>query len=219
MTAFSPTVLIIDHYDSFTYNLVQYFQNLGAQVRIEKCDQVAVAVVQKASPDFLVFSPGPGSVYQAKDIGNSERLIAAFVGKIPILGVCLGHQLIGKMFGAQVVAVTPQHGKRWPIRVLDKSGLFKDSPDTFAVMRYHSMIVTKTEAMPPSLKVTALTDDQAAQIMAIEDSAQKLYGVQFHPESIGTPTGLNILKNFLNSSQPSSRDLRSRDGPLNKCLN
>jgi len=194
-------VLIIDHYDSFTYNLVQCFQEIGRgtgrdlSVQVKKCDEIDVPMAQDLAPDYLVFSPGPGSVYEAKDIGNSEDILKHFIGRIPILGVCLGHQLIGKLYGGKITTVEPCHGKSWPIKIIKNSALFKDLPKTFEVMRYHSQIVADDTK---GLTTTAITSDDSAQIMALEDVERRLYGVQFHPESIGTPYGLKILENFLN---------------------
>lgn len=194
-----PKLLLIDNYDSFTYNLVQYFQQLDCEVVVKRNDEIAAAEAQELKPDYLVFSPGPGTVENPDDIGNGEEILNHFRGQIPILGVCLGHQLIGKAFGGEIITVTPQHGKRWDMKVLDKSGLFKNFPDTFEAMRYHSMVV----ASPPDngdlggLNITCRTNDEDALIMAFERPEERLYGVQFHPESIGTPDGMNILKNFL----------------------
>ena len=193
-------LLLIDNYDSFTYNLVQYFQSLGVEVNVKRNDEIDVDGVATMKPDFLVFSPGPGTVENPEDIGNGEAIMKKFIGKIPILGVCLGHQLIGKLYGGKIIQVEPQHGKRWPIKVLDKSGLFKDFPDTFEGMRYHSLVVTVPleKGDKGGLTVTSVSDDEDQHIMSFELPEKNLYGVQFHPESIGTPDGLQILKNFLN---------------------
>lgn len=200
-TSLGSKLLLIDNYDSFTYNLVQYFQQLGLMVVVKRNDEITVDQAGEIKPDFLVFSPGPGTVENPKDIGNGEVLMQHFRGKIPILGVCLGHQLLGKIFGGKIKKVLPQHGKRWPIKVLDKSGLFKNFDDEFTGMRYHSMIVSVPieKGDLGDLKITAETNDQDRYIMAFEKPDEKLYSVQFHPESIGTPDGINILKNFLES--------------------
>lgn len=189
-------LLLIDNYDSFTYNLVQYFQELGMEVIVKRNDEITAEEAAALKPDFLVFSPGPGTVEVARDIGNGEALLQAFRGQIPILGVCLGHQLLGKIFGGEIIKVAPQHGKRWPMRVLDKSGLFKDFSDTFEGMRYHSMVVSR-DSVPKALNITVETADEDQYVMAFEKPDEKLYSVQFHPESIGTPDGMNLLKNFL----------------------
>ena len=197
-------LLLIDHYDSFTYNLVQYFQELGVEVLVKKCDKVVISDIESLSPDYLVFSPGPGSVYKSEDIGNSEAVIKHFMGKIPILGVCLGHQLIGKIMGAEVITVEPRHGKRDSIKITSKSGLLLHNlPGTFSVMRYHSQVIKSPSDKGglEGLIVTAASNDGLDQIMALEVPGKHCYGVQFHPESIGTPHGMQILENFLQSSQ------------------
>ena len=198
-------LLLIDNYDSFTYNLVQYFQELGSQknswleVIVKRNDEITVKEAQELAPDFLVFSPGPGTAENPKDIGVGEDLFQVFRGKIPVLGVCLGHQMIGKIFGGKIIKVSPQHGKRWSIKVLDKSGLFKNFPDTFEGMRYHSMVVESPSEKGniEGLKITAQTNDAERLIMAFEKPDEHIFGVQFHPESIGTKCGMDILKNFL----------------------
>ncbi len=191
-------LLLIDNYDSFTYNLVQYFQELGVEVTVKRNDEINIEQADAMKPDFLVFSPGPGTVENPKDIGVGKELFNHFRGKIPVLGVCLGHQMIGKIFGGKIEKVTPQHGKRWPIKVLARDGLFQEFPERFEGMRYHSMVVSK-ESFPQSLTVTALTDDDEALIMAFEKLDEQIYGVQFHPESIGTKSGMEMLRNFINS--------------------
>ena len=191
-------LLLIDNYDSFTYNLVQYFQALGLAVTVKRNDEITLAEAVDFLPDFLVFSPGPGTVENPDDIGVGPALFNAFRGKIPILGVCLGHQMMGHIFGGKIITIEPQHGKRWPMKVLDKSGLFKDFNDTFEGMRYHSMVV-EPGSFDEALKVTAVTDDGHQHIMAFEKPDEKLFAVQFHPESIGTKEGLKILENFIKS--------------------
>ena len=189
-------MLLIDNYDSFTYNLVQYFQQLGVAVTVKRNDEITLEAAIKMAPDYLVFSPGPGTVENPDDIGVGPEVLEHFRGKIPILGVCLGHQMIGHIFGGTIDKVRPQHGKRWSIRVLDKSNLFKNFPDTFEGMRYHSMVI-KRENFPAELTIIAETDDQESFVMALAKPDEQLYGVQFHPESIGTPEGLKILENFI----------------------
>ncbi len=195
-------LLLIDNYDSFTYNLVQYFQELGLMVTVKRNDAITVAEAEALSPDFLVFSPGPGTVDNPDDIGIGPALFGKFRGKIPILGVCLGQQMIGKLFGGHIAKVKPEHGKRWSIKVLDKQGLFKNFEDTFEGMRYHSMVVSHEDQAlleKKGLKITAKTNDADELIMAFESLSEKIFGVQFHPESVGTKKGLSILKNFIDS--------------------
>lgn len=189
-------VLLIDNYDSFTYNLVQYFQTLNLEVIVKRNDEISTKEALEINPDYLVFSPGPGTVENPDDIGVGPELFNLFQNKIPILGVCLGQQMIGHILGGKIVKVPPKHGKRWNMKVLDKSGLFSDFPDNFLGMRYHSMIVSKENFPHEELTITVETEDTGC-IMAFENKEKMIYGVQFHPESIGTPEGINILKNFI----------------------
>ena len=189
-------LLLIDNYDSFTYNLVQYFQSLGVEVTVKRNDEVTLDEAKSLKPDFLVFSPGPGTVENPKDIGVGPELFNHFRAQIPILGVCLGHQMMGQIFGGTIIKIEPQHGKRWNMKVLDKSGLFKGFNDTFEGMRYHSMVV-EPGSFDEALNVTAVTDDEHQHIMAFEKPDEKLFVVQFHPESIGTKEGMKILENFI----------------------
>lgn len=189
-------ILLIDNYDSFTYNLSQYFQQLGARVTVRRNDEITAEEAGGLNPDYLVISPGPGTADNPKDVGQCENLIESFRGKIPVLGVCLGHQLIGKMLGGRIEKVRPQHGKRWEMAITQQSELLQGFETTFQAMRYHSMIVAR-ESLPANISVTAETADHDRFVMAFEKPSEKLYGVQFHPESIGTPQGLSILKNFL----------------------
>lgn len=186
-------VLLIDNYDSFTYNLVQYLQELGAEVIVRKNNEINATQAEELHPDFLIFSPGPGTVECEKDVGNSLEVFEILKEKIPILGVCLGHQMIGKYFGAEIAKVSPMHGKKSVIKILEKSGIFENFPDEIQGMRYHSLVVKNP---PEKIKITARTGDNI--IMALEIPKQKIYGVQFHPESIGTKIGMEILENFLN---------------------
>lgn len=185
--------LLIDNYDSFTYNLVQYLQELGVEVLVYKNDAITASQAGKLSPDFLIFSPGPGTVECSKDIGSGLEIFEVFKGKIPILGVCLGHQMIGKYFGTDIVKVKPMHGKKSKIKILSKTGIFKDFPNEIEGMRYHSLVVATRHAA--LLQITAQTEDHL--VMAFEILNMKIYGVQFHPESIGTKMGMKILENFL----------------------
>jgi len=189
-------LLLIDNYDSFTYNLVQYFLSLNLEVIVKRNNEITLKEAQSLQPDYIVFSPGPGTVENPKDVGVGPEFFNHFRGKVPMLGVCLGQQMMGYLLGGKIIKVTPQHGKRWKMKVLDKSGLLKNFDDTFEGMRYHSMVVERSSC-PKELAVTAETDDDEQYIMAFENQAEKFYGVQFHPESIGTREGMKILENFL----------------------
>ncbi len=193
MTA-QKKVLLIDNYDSFTWNLVQLFQECGANVVVRKNDEICAQEAEKINPDFLVFSPGPGTVMKANDVGNGPALLKHFQGKIPILGVCLGHQMIGHFFGGKIKAVEPHHGKKSRIFILKKSDIFKNFPDVIEGMRYHSLAVERKN-FPDKLEITAETEDGV--IMALAHRKEKIFGVQFHPESIGTKLGRQIVENFL----------------------
>ncbi|MCM2678376.1 anthranilate synthase component II [Echinimonas agarilytica] len=189
-------LLMIDNYDSFTYNLVQYFQQLGEEVVVRRNDEVSIAEVEHLNPDYLVISPGPCSPDEA---GESLALVRHFAGQLPILGVCLGHQTIGQVFGAKVVrAHRVMHGKT---SLIDHqaSGLFAELANPLQVTRYHSLLLAP-DSLPDCFKVTATcvqpeTGEQ--EIMAIEHLELPLWGVQFHPESILTESGHALLNNFL----------------------
>lgn len=184
-------LIIIDNYDSFTYNLVQYFGELKAKIIVFRNDQVSVAELEVLKPRYLVISPGP---CDPKKSGISAAAIKYFSGKIPILGVCLGHQCIGEVFGAEIVrAPEPVHGKMSRVRNNGKD-LFKGLPKTFKAVRYHSLIV-KREAFPESLEITANTED--GLVMGLRHCDDPTFGVQFHPESIFTEVGKQLLENFL----------------------
>lgn len=184
-------LLMIDNYDSFTYNLVQYFGELGAQVEVFRNDEITVAGVAERKPDLLVVSPGPCSPVEA---GISVEAITYFAGKLPILGVCLGHQSIGAAFGGKIIrAQQLMHGKTSEITTT-KQGVFAGLPEKFTVNRYHSLAIEK-ESCPPALAVTAWTDD--GEIMGVRHKELAIQGVQFHPESILTEHGHALLKNFL----------------------
>jgi anthranilate synthase/aminodeoxychorismate synthase-like glutamine amidotransferase len=185
-------ILLVDNYDSFTYNLYQYLCELGAAVEVRRNDEVDVADVAKMQPDSLVISPGPCTPNEA---GNSNALIAAYSGKLPILGVCLGLQCIGQVFGGQIVrAAAPMHGKTSLIHH-DGNGLFAGLPNPFVATRYHSLVIEPRTA-PVTLQVTAWADDDTIQ--AVQHKQHRgTVGVQFHPESILTEHGKGILRNFL----------------------
>jgi len=186
-------ILMIDNYDSFTYNLVQYLGELGADLVVYRNNKITVAEIAKMAPDKIVVSPGPCTPMEA---GISIRAIREFAGKIPILGVCLGHQSLAVAFGGKVVrADYPVHGKTSMIKH-DGRTIFKDVDNPFEATRYHSLIVER-ETFPAILEVSAETDD--GTIMAMRHKDLPVEGVQFHPESILTGEGKKILKNFLES--------------------
>lgn len=184
-------LLVIDNYDSFTYNLVQYFGELGANCVVLRNDQVELAAIKIDSFDGLVISPGPCDPSQA---GISLPAVKHWAGKKPLLGVCLGHQCIGQAFGGKIVrAEKLMHGKTSPI---NHSGteIFAGLPNPFAATRYHSLVIEPT-TLPKTIEITAWTDEQ--EIMAIRHRDLKVWGVQFHPESLATNSGIMVLKNFL----------------------
>ena len=184
-------IVMIDNYDSFTYNLVQYLGEMGQELIVVRNDQVTIEQVKDLKPERIVISPGPGS---PKDAGISCDVIRAFAGRTPILGVCLGHQCIGTVYGGQVVRnYRLMHGKTSMIRH-DGKGIFKDLPNPFEATRYHSLVV-KRETCPSALRVTARTAE--GEIMGLQHKTLPVGGVQFHPESILTPAGKPLLKNFL----------------------
>jgi anthranilate synthase component 2 len=184
-------LLMIDNYDSFTYNIVQYFGELGAAVEVFRNDEITVADIAARAPDLLVVSPGPCSPLEA---GISVAAIQHFAGKLPILGVCLGHQAIGSAFGGNIVrAKQLMHGKTSVITTTQE-GVFADLPRQFVVNRYHSLAIERASC-PKVLAVTAWTDD--GEIMGVRHKELPIQGVQFHPESILTEHGHAMLKNFL----------------------
>ena len=184
-------ILMIDNYDSFTYNLVQYLGELGADVDVRRNDAITLDEVAALRPDGVVVSPGPCTPREA---GISVPLIERFAGKIPILGVCLGHQAIGAAFGASIVrAGRIMHGKTSPIHH-DGRGLFGGAPDPFEATRYHSLVIDPA-TLPATLERTAWTDEQ--EIMGVRHRTLFVEGVQFHPESILTVEGKRLLANFL----------------------
>ena len=184
-------LLMIDNYDSFTYNIVQYFGELGAEVEVFRNDEITLADIAARAPDLLVVSPGPCSPAEA---GISVAAIQHFAGKLPILGVCLGHQAIGAAFGGKIVrAQQLMHGKT-SVVTTTQQGVFAGLPEQFVVNRYHSLAIEKSSC-PDVLDVTALTDD--GEIMGVRHKSLPIQGVQFHPESILTEHGHAMLKNFL----------------------
>jgi len=184
-------LLIIDNYDSFTYNLVQYFGELGAEPVVKRNDEISVAEIEALQPEAVVISPGPCT---PKEAGISNDVIAKIGPRLPILGVCLGHQCIGHVYGGTVVrAGRLMHGKTSPI-LHDGSGVFADLPSPFEATRYHSLIID-----PPTVPDTLLVNAQTAEgeIMGVRHEEYPIHGVQFHPESILTRHGKDLLKNFL----------------------
>ena len=197
-------ILMIDNYDSFTYNLVQYLSELGEELVVKRNDQLTVAQAARLRPASIVISPGPGS---PKDAGVSNDLIKTFGGRVPILGVCLGHQCIGEVFGGEVVrAQRPMHGKTSQIYHTQR-GLFRSLANPFEATRYHSLIV-KRETLPGTLNVTAWTNEK--EIMGLQHRTMPIYGVQFHPESILTTSGKDLLRNFLALARASRPPLKHR---------
>lgn len=184
-------LLMIDNYDSFTYNLVQYFGELGQDVRVFRNDAITLKEIAAMAPDYLVISPGPCS---PKEAGISVEAIKEFAGKLPILGVCLGHQSIGYAFGGEIVhAKQLMHGKLSPVHHANV-GIFSGLPNPFTATRYHSLAIRR-ETLPDCLEVTAWTDD--GEIMGVRHKEFPIQGVQFHPESIMTEHGHGLLDNFL----------------------
>jgi anthranilate synthase/aminodeoxychorismate synthase-like glutamine amidotransferase len=184
-------LLMIDNYDSFTYNLVQYFGELGEQVRVYRNDEISLAKIEAIAPDRIVISPGPCTPNEA---GISLALIERFAGKIPILGVCLGHQSIGQAFGGRISrAQRVMHGKLSPI-THHGEGVFAGLPSPFSATRYHSLVIERA-SLPECLEITAESDD--GEIMGVRHRELAVEGVQFHPEAILTEHGKTLLANFL----------------------
>jgi anthranilate synthase component 2 len=189
-------LLMIDNYDSFTYNLVQYLGELGEDVRVYRNDEIDIEQIDGLHPQRIVISPGPCTPNEA---GISVALIEAFAGRIPILGVCLGHQCIGQAFGGHIVhARTLMHGKTSPIHHR-ATGVFEGLPEPFTATRYHSLVIER-DSVPECLEITAWTDD--GEIMGVRHKSMLVEGVQFHPESILSEHGHALLKNFLNEERP-----------------
>ena len=188
---FKNTILMIDNYDSFTYNLVQYLGALGANIKVFRNDKITIGKIKGLRPRKIVISPGPG---RPEDAGISCAVIKAFAGSIPILGVCLGHQCIGQVFGGRIIGAKKlMHGKTsWIYH--NKKDIFRSIPNPFEATRYHSLLVER-KSLPECLEITAWTRE--LEIMGLKHKIYPLWGVQFHPESILTKVGKNILKNFL----------------------
>ena len=184
-------ILLIDNYDSFTYNLVQYLAELGQDVQVHRNDKITVAEAIALNPERIVISPGPCT---PKEAGISCALIEAMAGKVPILGVCLGHQSIGHVFGGTVDrALRPMHGKTSQIRH-DGKGVFAGITNPFEAIRYHSLVILR-DTVPECLQITAETDEK--EVMGVRHKEYVIEGVQFHPESIMTKPGIELLRNFL----------------------
>ena len=188
-------ILLIDNYDSFSYNLYQLIGSIDPEIRVVRNDKITIDEIRTLKPKALILSPGPG---RPKDAGICEEAIRELKGEIPIFGVCLGHQAICEVFGGTVgYAKELMHGKSSQVRKSPDSLLFKGLPERFQAARYHSLSAS-ADTLPPELKVTAITDD--GEVMAVEHSLYPVYGVQFHPESVMTPDGKLILKSFLEAA-------------------
>lgn len=188
-------IFVLDNYDSFTYNLVQYLGELGADPLVHRNDEVTVEEVARLDPRAILISPGPGV---PRDAGISVELIRWAAGKLPVLGVCLGHQAIAEAFGGRVVrADRLMHGKVSPVAHTNR-GIFGGLPNPFEAMRYHSLLA-HPDTLPDDLVVTAWTNDRprGCEIMGLEHTAEPIFGVQFHPESVGTAVGMELVRNFL----------------------
>lgn len=192
-------ILMIDNYDSFTFNLVQYLNGLDEEVLVRRNDSLTIEDIRELNPSMLLISPGPCTPNEA---GISIQAIEEFKGRIPILGICLGHQAIGQVFGAKIVkGERPVHGKVFPINHIDK-GVFKGLNNPLNVTRYHSLVIEK-ETLPDCLEITAETEDGV--IMGIKHKEYLLEGVQFHPEAILTEQGMELLDNFLQEAKKSKK--------------
>ncbi len=191
-------LLLIDNYDSFTHNLARYFVELGQDVKVVRNDEISLAEIDDIGPDYLVISPGPCSPDES---GISLQAIQSFHGQLPILGVCLGHQALGQVFGANVIrASNIKHGKTSQI-LHNQSVLFQDVPNPFIATRYHSLLLAN-DSIPPDFEVTAWCEEKdQIEVMAIEHIELPSMGVQFHPESLLTESGHQILANFLRRGQ------------------
>lgn len=184
-------ILVIDNYDSFTYNLVQYLGELQVQMQVHRNDQISLEAIRGLNPERILISPGPCS---PRESGLSNEIIRTFSSRIPTLGVCLGHQCIGHVFGGQVIVnYRMMHGKTSLIKHNGKD-LFKEMPNPFAATRYHSLVIERN-TLPDCLEITAETEE--GEIMGVKHKSLPIWGVQFHPESILTENGRQILRNFL----------------------
>ena len=185
-------ILLIDNYDSFSYNLYQLVGEINPDIKVVRNDELRICDIEKLKPSHIIISPGPG---RPIDAGICEDVIAHFSGKIPILGVCLGHQAICETFGANITyAKELMHGKQSRVTIDNKCKLFKGLPEKIDVARYHSL-AAEAKSLPTNLKILATTDD--GEIMAVAHKEYEVYGLQFHPESILTPDGKKIIENFV----------------------
>lgn len=194
MSIIVDVTLIIDNYDSFVYNIVQIVAEFGTTPIVMRNDELTLSLIERINPDRIIISPGPGTPEKPEDVGVSLEVVKNFAGKVPILGICLGHQVIGYAFGARIRrAKSVLHGKIDRVKILRQTKIFTGLPSEIDATRYNSLVV---DMLPPILIVDAisLTD---GEIMAISHVEQPVFGVQFHPESIGTSYGRRILKNFL----------------------
>ncbi|MCK1999512.1 aminodeoxychorismate/anthranilate synthase component II [Psychrobacillus psychrodurans] len=195
-------ILMIDNYDSFTYNLVQYIGELGIEVKVARNDELTIDVIQAINPQIIVVSPGPCTPNEA---GISLEVISHFAGKIPILGVCLGHQAIGQAFGGKVIrADRLMHGKVSPV-FHNSEGVNADMPNPFRATRYHSLLVER-ESLPGCLEITAWTEE--GEIMGLRHKKYAVEGVQYHPESIMTEEGKKIIRNFVETYSLTAKESR-----------
>ena len=186
-------ILMIDNYDSFTYNLYQFIGELSSDIKVVRNDCITIKEIEKLSPQAIIISPGPG---YPKDAGISVEIIKRFSGKLPILGICLGHQAIGEAFGARLENLKEvYHGVQTPVSILRQDVLFEGLGKEIPVGRYHSWVVSR-EDFPDCLEITA--ESREGQIMALRHRTYDVHGIQFHPESVLTPQGKEIIKNFLN---------------------
>lgn len=193
-------ILMIDNYDSFVYNVVRYIKELEEEVLVVRNDEVDIDYIEKLNPEIIILSPGPST---PKESGICIDILKYFKGKIPIFGICLGHQTIGYVFGANIIkAKRPIHGKVYPINH-NNNGVFKGIKNPLNVTRYHSLIIEK-ESLPNDLEITALTNE--GEIMGIKHKKYDIEGVQFHPEAILSECGHNILKNFIKRIRENKND-------------
>ncbi len=184
--------VMIDNFDSFVYNLKAYFQELGREILVRRCDEITLEELEELNPEGIILSPGPG---KPSDAGICIEAIRYFAGKVPVFGVCLGHQAICEAFGGTVsYAKELMHGKQKEIHQIGENQLFQGLPETFPAARYHSLAALK-EKLPEELKVTAESED--GEVMAVEHTKYPIYGVQFHPESVMTPDGKIMIENFM----------------------
>ncbi|WP_449462710.1 aminodeoxychorismate/anthranilate synthase component II [Tardisphaera miroshnichenkoae] len=194
----SDITLIIDNYDSFVFNLAQYVGELGSTPVVVRNDQISLRAIEGMNPDRIIISPGPGTPEKKQDVGIAADVIRVMGKRVPILGVCFGHQLIGYVYGARIrQAKRVTHGKQSVIRRLSSSPIYYGIPDEFPAMRYHSLVVDEVTS---PLEVDARSKDDG-EIMGIHHVQYRIYGTQFHPESVGTPVGRKIIRNFVDEAR------------------